>query len=211
MRSWTKWAVLALGLALAPMAQADEVGEVVEAVEAKYAKVDAIQAAFVQTTHSEVFGSEEQRGTLMLKRPRMMRWEFTSGVEKQFVTNGQTMWVYTRDENQVIKYDNVTNSGGADSLLQSLDKLDEVFKVSLIEDPEGHHLRLVPRGDEQRFKRLELRLDAELNVKHVHFVDAFEQVTELDFEDVKLNVQVPDSTFEFQVPDGVEVITTGGM
>lgn len=211
MRSWTKWAVVVLGLALVPMAQADEVDEVVDAVEAKYAKVESIQAAFVQTTHSEIFGSEEQRGTLVLKRPRMMRWEFTSGVDKLFVTNGKTMWVYTRDDNQVIQYDNVTSQGGADSLLQSLDKLDEMFQVSLIDDSEGHHLQLVPKGDEQRFKKLELKLDPELNVKHVHFVDAFDQVTELDFQDVKLDVKVPDSTFDFQIPEGVEVISTGGM
>ncbi len=134
---WTKCVVAWLGLVLAPAAWGGEVQEVVDAVEAKYATVEAIQASFVQTTHSEIFGSEEQAGSLVLKRPAKMRWEFTTGVEKQFVTDGRTMWVFTRSENQAIRYDDVSSSGAADSLLQSLDKLDEMFEIQLMPPPDG--------------------------------------------------------------------------
>jgi outer membrane lipoprotein carrier protein len=185
---------------------------VVGKVEAKYAKVDVIQADFVQKIKSEVFGEETQRGEMIIKRPAKMKWDFTSG-QKQFITNGETMWIYTKTNNQVIRYKDVSNSRStADSLLQSLDNLQSVFNVAVAEGKNsGHVLNLSPKDGSAQFKSVQLTVNSSFVVQKVMIVDAVDTVTTLEFSDVKLNSDVPDSTFEFSVPAGADVVDAGGF
>ncbi len=62
--------------ALASPAFAEEVAEVVKKVEARYEGVTSLKATFSQTTRNELFGDETVKGTLIVKRPAMMRCAF---------------------------------------------------------------------------------------------------------------------------------------
>ncbi|MBW1876934.1 MAG: outer membrane lipoprotein carrier protein LolA [Deltaproteobacteria bacterium] len=185
---------------------------VVEALEAKYAAVEALKADFVQTTRSAVYGDDEQRGTLLVKRPAMMRWEFHGGEERHFVTDGKTMWVYTKSDQEVIRYDNVGGERSAlDSLLSSLDQIDELFDVRLAEGTQDAiTLDLTPHEQEQ-VKRARLVLTDALVIQHLTIVDPFDSVTDLAFSNVQLDPEIPDSAFVFEVPEGVEIIVGGGF
>ena len=211
MNAIARWIVCCLLCCLTFVASAAETEELIKAIEAKYADVTGMQADFTQTTRSVLFGAEQQRGDVTLKRPSMMRWNFTN--EKQFVTDGKTMWIYTRADNQVIKYDDIsTSTSTADSLLQSLDKLSTIFKVELEPSDSGQHvLILLPNGENSQFKKIRLILSKSLLVDHVVVTDAFDNVTELQFTNMKLNTEVSDSLFQFDIPSGAEVITAGSM
>ena len=194
----------------APATEADTAALVAK-VEAKYAAVETMHASFVQTTKSELFGDEKQAGTVVIKRPTKMRWIFPDA-GKQFITDGSTMWVYTEPDKQVIRFDDVAQQAdAAQSLLQSLDKLDELFHVEGAAPPaEGKHaFELKPRAEGQ-VKKIDLVLTADLLVEHVVITDAFDSVTEMEFSDVKLGEDAPDALFGFVVPEGVEVITSSG-
>ncbi len=186
---------------------------VIDAVEAKYAGVEAMRASFTQTTHSEVFGDETQEGQVTLKRPAKMRWEFTSGDGKAFITDGKTMWVYTKADKQVIKYTDVSSaSSAADSLLQSLDKLGEHFNVVLVDGAaDSYTLDLTPKAESGSVKQLRLVLDQSYLLQNLTLVDSFDNKTELAFREVVLNADAADSLFGFVVPAGVEVIDAGSM
>lgn len=189
-------------------ASAEEVGEVVKKVEARYEGVTSLKATFSQTTHNEIFGDETVTGTLAVKRPAMMRWAF--GTEKLFVTDGKKMWIYTAADKQVIEYEDISaNRSTADSLLTSLDKLNEHFKIELLSAGEkGYELMLKP-NEEGQFKQVRLTLDPALMVKNVVITDTFDNVTELTFTDVELNAVSDDSIFSFKAPDGVDVVKGG--
>ncbi len=182
---------------------------VIKMVEAKYKTVSVMKAAFVQTTHSEVFGDEKQQGEVTLKRPGMMRWDFRNGVDRQFVTDGTKMWIYNKTENQVIEYNDVSSSASAaDSLLQSLDRMDELFNIEMPSPTDdGYVMVLRPKATEQ-LKMLKLVLEKDLVVRSVTITDAFDNITELIFSEMKFNVEAPDSIFKFIAPAGAEVIST---
>jgi outer membrane lipoprotein carrier protein len=200
--------LLALGLiASAPSFASEDAKTVIAAVESKYAGVTAMQASFVQTSHSQAFGDDKQSGNVVLKRPKQMFWDFGN---KQFVTDGKTMWVYTADANQVIKYDNIGGTGSsADQLLTSLDQIDTLFYVTPVDDTSGHSFDLAPKKDDGQVKKVHLEMSNDLIVERVVITDSFDNTTELDFTNVKLNVDVPDSKFQFVVPAGAEVVSTG--
>lgn len=206
--------LLVVGLASSPaLAQdpapatpsAQEVADVIAKVEAKYAKVETIQANFSQTK-KDAFGKTEQDGDVALKRPTKMRWRFTTGEQSQFVTDGDTLWIYTKADNQVLRIaDTSKATSTANTFLTSLDSLDEVFKVTLVENEDGPTLDLVPR-EEGMYKSIQLGLDAELKLASAVFTDQYGNVTDIRFRDVKLDGDLPDSTFVFTPPEGATVI-----
>jgi outer membrane lipoprotein carrier protein len=188
--------------------------EAVAALESFYTNVQSMQANFVQITRSPSMGTEEeQKGRLVVKRPKKMRWDFTRPDKRLFLTDGQQMWIHSPEDNQVIHYKDVSgmSSGGIDSLLSEMDKLSESFTVVLDTVPKaasiGHFaLRLTPKN-EAPFKSLYLEVNKrKLTLKRVLVVDTFDNETELRFSGVKVNAEVPDSMFQFEVPAGAELI-----
>jgi outer membrane lipoprotein carrier protein len=192
-------------------AYAADASEVIGRVEAKYAEVNALQASFTQVTKSEALGDQQQSGRLTIERPAKMRWDFSED-GRQFITDGSTMWIYNPADKQVLRYADFSKSAAtADALLQSLDKLSELFDVDLVGTEPGPTLALKPKKDEGQVKNLQLQLTADLLVSKVSIEDAFGGVTELSFEKVELAQDVDDALFTFVVPEGVEVMDAGSL
>jgi outer membrane lipoprotein carrier protein len=181
-------------------------------IQAKYAPVTVLRASFVQKVGSALYGDERQEGTLVLERPGRMRWVFGDG--REFVCDGKTMWIYNPADKQVLKLRDVGEQAAtANAVLSSMHQLKELFDVTVVSsDPKtGHTLSLTAKaGQEQQFKKLHLKLDPQLRMAEVRLTDAFDAVTTMTFTDVTLGGEVAPDVFTFVVPDGVEVIDSGG-
>jgi outer membrane lipoprotein carrier protein len=203
--------LLVCGAPWAEAADAADAADVIAKVEAKYGPVTALKASFTQITRSEALGDQQQSGRLAVERPSKMRWDF-AGYGRQFITDGSTMWIYNPADKQVLRYsDFSTAAATADALLQSLDKLSELFDVELRGTEPGPVLGLRPKGEQSQVKELQLSLTAELLVSKVQIVDGFGGITELAFENVELPDDIPDEQFTFTVPEGVEVVDAGSL
>lgn len=188
------------GEALAPEVQA-----VVDKIEARYKTVDTIQAGFTQVKR-DAFGEVQQQGDLVLQRPTKMRWRFTTGDEQMFVSDGSTLWIYSKAENQVLRISDTSQaSSTANTFLTSLDSLDELFHIEAMSDDSGHTLKLVPRK-KGMYKRIQLSVTPELVLRRAVFEDEYGNVTDLSFKDVVLDGTVDPKTFVFEVPEGAKVI-----
>lgn len=189
----------------APAAVSPELKGIIEAVEARYAKVDTIQAKFTQAK-KDAFGEVKQDGDVVLQRPTKMRWRFTTGDESSFVTDGSTLWIYTKADNQVLRISDTSQATStANTFLTSLDSLDELFKITLVSNTDGPVLELVPRT-EGMYTSIRLSLSKDLTLRRVVFNDTYGNVTDLGFRDVKLNGAVDPKAFVFTPPPGATVI-----
>lgn len=204
-----------------PGEPAPTVQQVVDGVEGTYRNVHAIRADFTQITRSAALGGEQkQRGRVIVKRPRKMRWEFTGPTSSLFVTDGATMWVWSPDQNQVIVTTDLgAKSEGRDpvSLLNDLGSIDEQFDVKLLENDSGperrsHVLELIPKAQNPAFTRLVVTVDRrKFLLQRLLWVDALGTEVELDFAQVRLDPDVPDSEFVFTVPAGAQVLNSGSL
>jgi len=210
--------LIALGLLLfvSPLAFAGaDADKIVQGVEAAYKDVKTLRADFVQVTRSKAMGDEtRQRGRVLLKRPQMMRWTFTQPSGTEFVTDGETMWVWSAAENQVIISKGMSSGGqGMSQLLDDLNRLTELFDVEVLESKgKGGSvlLGLKPKGD-AAFQSLELRLAKKgYSVQAVTVIDAFGNEVSLTFSSVKNNADIADSKFRFEVPQGTQVLNSDG-
>jgi len=221
MRSVRLLALACLIAAAAPAHAQDPVpaAEVVSSIEATYRDVAAISASFTQTVSSPAFGESVQKGTLEIKRPKMARWEFTEPQQNAVITNGQTLWIWSPADNQVIVTEDLSGSGGGASelmvLLTDLSRLDEFFTVETIAGPADQHtLKLTPKDTalQGQFSQLELALTrADMLLRRVTFGDSFGQTTRLDFAGVQLRPTIADDRFSFQPPAGATVINSGEL
>jgi outer membrane lipoprotein carrier protein len=189
------------------------VQEIVQAVERTYTNVQSIRADFTQTSRSMAMGEQRQKGKVLLKRPRKMRWAFTQPDDREFVTDGQTMWIWSAHDNQVIVTgDFASQSGDMPQLLDDLSKLDEMFDIVMLPGTDQAHVLSLTPKKKASFKKLELVLEKKkYTLEKVTMTDNFDGVVELAFTQMKLNPELADSSFTFSIPPGAQVIRSDGM
>ena len=85
-----------------PFARAQDIHQLARSVDDHYNHLRSLQADFTEIYRGE--GAERvESGTLWLKKPRKMRWEYRSPKEKLFISDGQAVWFYLPTERQLRK------------------------------------------------------------------------------------------------------------
>ncbi|MCI0418383.1 MAG: outer membrane lipoprotein chaperone LolA, partial [Acidobacteria bacterium] len=95
--------VCEMALSAPPTARDKDLESSLDALQKKYSRVRDLQMDFIQSYKSPRRAAKTETGTLVLKRPGMMRWEYKTPVEKLFVSNGKTVYFYLPQERQVQK------------------------------------------------------------------------------------------------------------
>src|SRR5437763_16869814 len=75
---------------------------VAQRVDEHYNQLQSFQADFTEIYQGSGIQREEV-GTLWLKKPGKMRWEYRSPEEKLFLADGKATWLYLRAEKQACK------------------------------------------------------------------------------------------------------------
>jgi outer membrane lipoprotein-sorting protein len=123
------------------------------------------------------------------------------------------MWVWSKADNQVIISPVAGGPARGDmtQLLDSLNNLGELFEVELMEGGgKFYRLKLTPKN-QGNVTRIELMVSRKgYTVEQIRTVDGFDNEMELSLQNVKTNVDLPKSSFTFEVPSSAQVIKTGG-
>src|SRR5271165_3882968 len=95
-------AAIAIVVVIVVPAQAQDVRQLARAVDEHYNHLRSLESDFTEIYRGD--GPERvESGTLWLKKPRKMRWEYRSPREKLFVSDGQAVWFYLPAERQLRK------------------------------------------------------------------------------------------------------------
>jgi outer membrane lipoprotein carrier protein len=194
--------------AAAPAFGAAPGDDVARRVEERLGRAGDMRARFTQTYRSGAVGREvRERGTLSLKRPGRMRWEYEAPERKTFVSDGRTFYFYVPADRQVIVREQKDATGVAGLLLAGRGGLLEPFAPELQEAPPGRtRLRLVPRKPDPEVAEILLDVDAEYRVRAIEVSDPQGNTSRFEFDELRENVGLRDELFEFEPPRGVEVI-----
>ncbi len=91
--------VLGLLLCAAPLFAQTDVHSVAAKVDQRYDHLHTLEARFTET-YTGAGMSRTESGTLLLKKPGRMRWDYDQPRPKLFLTDGQTAWFYVPGEHQ---------------------------------------------------------------------------------------------------------------
>jgi chaperone LolA len=195
--------------AAAPAAGAGSAEDLARRVERRHRQAEDLTARFVQTYRSGVLGREvTERGTVSMKRPGLMRWEYREPEKKVFVSDGKTFYFYVPADRQVIVREHAGEQGVATFLLSGEGDILEQFEAALDPVPGGDpRLRLTPRKPDASVETVLLEVDAGARIRSIEVVDVQGNRSHFRFQDVRENVGLKDKLFRFEIPDGVEVVS----
>ncbi len=190
-----------------------DVPALAQAVDNHYNHVRTLQAEFTEIYRSS--GTERtESGTLLLKKPGKMRWQYTSPHPKLFVSDGQTAWFYLPQERQarrspVKQLDDLRSPLGL--LLGKAHLEKELQGLSVAPDvspsiPGDVVLRGVPKALADRVNQVILEVTADDRIARIIIVGTDDSETEYRFSDQKENVSIPELVFHFTPPAGTEVM-----
>ena len=210
------WLVM---LAVAPLcftvpARAQDIRQLARAVDAHYNHLRSLESDFTEIYRGE--GAERvESGTLWLKKPRKMRWEYRSPKEKLFVSDGEVVWFYLPAERQLRKttfkkLDDVRSPIafllGKTKLENELQGLSKVIDQSPL-GPANTLVRGVPRTPlAGPVNEVQLELTPSNQIVRIVLMEADGATTEFRFAGWKENVELSDSRFQFTPPAGVETV-----
>jgi len=166
------------------------------------------QGAFKQVVvNKDRRTTQATSGTFAFARPGKFRWTYEKPFDQLIVGDGEKVWIYDRDLNQVIvrKLDAALGSTPA-ALLAGDNALEKNF--TLVAGGESNRLEFVdatPKAPESQFSRIRLGFVDNLP-RRMELTDAFGQTTELTFADVKRNPKLAADVFRFAPPQGADVV-----
>lgn len=198
--------VAALGL-LSASAFADERASVQRLTE-MLDKAQTITGRFSQLTMD---GSgtqlQETSGDMVLKRPGLFRWNTDAPMEQLLVSNGQKVWLYDPDLQQVTIQTLDQRLTHTPALLLSGDvsKISENFQISHKEAGDVVDFTLKPKAKDTLFDNLRLSFRKGV-INDMQLIDSVGQRTNILFFGVKMNQSVDTAQFDFKIPEGADVI-----
>jgi len=198
---------------LAAAAPATDLGQVVQKVDQRYNRLHTLQTQFTEIYQGGGMDRTES-GTLLLKKPGKMRWEYRSPREKLFLSDGKDAWFYLPGERQVRK----SSMSKLDDLRSPLGFL--LGKTRLEKELQGLSfapdvaplnqgdfvLRGIPKGMADRVSQVLLEVTRDGQIDRITLVQSDGSVTEYRFSDQKEDAPVADASFRFSPPAGTEVV-----
>jgi outer membrane lipoprotein carrier protein len=209
---WLLFSCLLLVAVAIPL-QAEDIHQLAQAVDNHYNHLRSLQSDFTEIYRGD--GPERvESGTLWLKKPRKMRWEYRSPKEKLFISDGEVVWFYMPEERQVRKttlkkLDDLRSPLafllGKTKLEKELTGLSKAVDQSPLA-PGDIILRGVPQAMAGQLSEVQLEITPSDQIVRIVLIDADGATTEFRFAGWKENLEISDSRFQFTPPPGVETV-----
>lgn len=213
--SFLRFSPIVMGILLAAtsMAAQADVHAVADKVDQRYNHIETLEAQFAES-YSGAGMTRKESGTLLLKKPGRMRWDYDEPRPKMFMTDGSTAWFYVPGEKQVRRtpVKQIEDLRSPLRYLLGKSKLEKEFVgLAIVTDaqpvnPGDIVLRGEPKGMQERVSETLLEVTPDGMITRIVVEGTDGSVTEFRFLQQKENVQIGDARFKFVPPPGVEVV-----
>lgn len=189
---------------LAASAQPDAM----QSLERFFNEVERYTARFEQVVLDELGEPiQESQGRLWIERPDKFRWNYETPYEQQIVSDGERLWVYDKDLQQVTV--RRLEGGLLDTpavLLAGQGRLEDQFMIEDLGTEEGlAWVRLVPRNKDSGFESVRIGFENG-RLRRLAIRDSLGQTTRYLLRNAVENPSIPESRFEFTPPPGVDIV-----
>ena len=204
-----------LGAPESSAAAAPTLEEAVNALEQAQRRVNDLKAPFRQAAHNKALNQTiDAQGTLYLRKPGRLRWEYQTPTPQQIVSDGTRLWIYTPELKQVnVSAAPAALAGPAGSFLEGLGQVREHFQPRFLNpaqptDAEGLIvLDLAPKQRQPLLARLVISVDPKSwLVRQAIVHDELGNTVTVRFGETTVNSGLSDALFVFVPPPGVAVV-----
>ena len=194
-----------------PSAMAPEVKALVDRMQAFYEKTSDFTARFRQEyTYKAFKRTQISTGTVLFKKPALMRWEYKEPSPRTFVLSGDKVYAYDPQGQTLTKGSINTNQLSASvTFLWGRGHLANEFSIAKVacEKCQGTLLELTPLQPDPRFRKVRLEVDPKsAQVLRSVVVDPDGSENAISFLDLKTNTGVDAEAFKLEPPENVRII-----
>jgi outer membrane lipoprotein carrier protein len=211
-------ALTATSLADTVVEQKDQAGalklsvdQILDQVEKVYTAA-GFSADFIQASTIKAMDiTDSAAGKLSVKYPGKMRWVYQTPEEQIIVSDGEHLWIYRPQDNQVLRGQAATffGDGKGAGFLSDIRKIRDDFSITLedIRFGEFYSLVMVPRQKTWDLVRINLLVSKQdYHITQVYTYNAYEDVTRIEFSNLVFNGAMEPSLFEFKMPANVDIL-----
>ena len=189
---------------LSPWAQAGAIDQLHRFLES----TRTLRAEFAQIVIAKNGRKPQQSsGIVSISRPGKLRWEILKPYPQLVVGDGEKIWIYDQELQQVtIRKAGQAISGSPAALLAGNNDLEKNFNLKEAGNAEGMAwVEATPKSNESGFERVRLGF-AGADLKAMELNDSFGQTTQVSFSKIERNPVLPATHFKFTPPAGVDVV-----
>ncbi|MCG9710262.1 outer membrane lipoprotein chaperone LolA [Pseudoalteromonas shioyasakiensis] len=197
-----KYLALIVGCLLSGQSFADDS----EALQQQLAAIKSFKAEFSQqVTDSQGEAIMQGEGNIALQQPMMIRWQQQSPDDTLFVSNGDKTYYFDSFAEQVTIMNTHSLIDSTPFVLLTSKDPEQWAKYQVVATDAG--FSVTPnKGVESQVEKLDISFNAkEQGLASLTVLDTSGQQSLFTFKDAKVNEALATQTFEFTIPEGVEV------
>jgi outer membrane lipoprotein carrier protein len=180
-----------------------------KSVEMRYNRAKTLQVTFHEEYTPPGRPRRTEAGTLLLRKPGRMRWDYTQPKGKLFVSDGKYLWLYVAAENRAERMKLQASEDMRAPLAFLLGKLNfekEFRNIQASQDGAGLRIVAEPKTDNLPYSKVEFVVTADQRISRVKVTGFDRSVLDFAFSNEKMNPQVDGKLFQFQPPAGAQVV-----
>jgi len=184
--------------------------QVLDRLQRHYHDTNSFTAKFNEEIATVGAPKKNRTGTVSFRKPGRMRWEFDDPEKQTIVSDGETLYSYDPDLNQVVEtpLKQALKSSSATSFLLGIGNINRDFKAAFAHPATPTGLVDLVLDAKSGGYVIQVGLDPKgYNLMTLTLTDQLGDVTRIDFSDIHDNVELSDSTFAFKTPAGADVVT----
>ena len=183
---------------------------VLDRLQKHYHDTNSFTAKFNEEVATVGAPKRQRQGTVSFRKPGRMRWEFETPEKQTIVSDGETLYSYDPDLNQVVEtpLKQALKSSSATSFLLGIGSINRDFKAAFASPPTPTGLIDLTLDARTGGYKIEVGLDPKsYDLMKLTLTDQLGDVTKIDFTEIHDNVDLPDSIFAFKAPPGADIVT----
>ena len=192
-----------------PLAKND-LKHVLDRLQRHYRDTNSFSAKFHEEIATVGASKRQRSGLVSFRKPGRMRWEFAAPEVQTIVSDGETLYSYDPDLNQVVEtpLEQALKSSSATSFLLGMGNINRDFKAAFANSPPSDGLIQIILDAKAGGYKIVIGLDPKsYNLVTLTLTDQLGDVTKVAFSDIRNNVALPDSVFTFKAPAGADIVT----
>jgi outer membrane lipoprotein carrier protein len=204
---------LSIGLlAVSAFASDPALDSLLKGVETRYNQAKSLQVLFHEDYTPLGRPRRSESGTLLLRKPGKMRWDYDQPKGKLFLSDGKWVWLYTPADNRAEKMKLQVTEDLRAPLAFLLGKLNfqKDFR-NLQATPEGSARRISaePKTDNLPYSAVEFVVNPDSRITFVKVTGYDRSILEFHFDDEKMDPKLDAKLFVFELPKGAELVEEG--
>lgn len=183
-----------------------EARRLLQGMEDRYNHVKTLQVSFSESYSVQGRSGKPESGTLYLRKPGKMRWDYSTPQGKLFVSDGKDVFLYTPTGNKVEKMKLKESDDMRAPLAFLLGKLEfdkdfQSFQAQKL--PDGNtSFTAKPKLERLPYSKVEFVVAPGFEIRKLDVYGQDESVLTFVFTGEKLNPSISDRLFKFQTPAG---------